>query len=200
MFYVDDMGYGDLSISGANGYTTPNIDRLASEGMFFTHYYASSPISTAYRAGLLTGCYATRVSVPSAYMTNSKVGLNPKEEILPELLKEAGYHSGLVGKWHLGCGEYFMPNNQGFDEFYGLPYSNDIWPVDFDGNRITNETTSLSPGMKAFRMSFPTLKLYDNQKVVKEIWTMREQDELTTLYTERSIKFIEENKDKPFFC
>ena len=193
------MGYGDLSISGANGYTTPNIDRLASEGMFFTHYYASSPISTAYRAGLLTGCYATRVSVPGAYMTNSKVGLNPKEEILPELLKEAGYHSGLVGKWHLGCGEYFMPNNQGFDEFYGLPYSNDIWPVDFDGNRITNETTSLSPGMKAFRMSFPTLKLYDNQKVVKEIWTMREQDELTTLYTERSIKFIEENKDKPFF-
>lgn len=199
LFYVDDMGYGDLSITGCNGYTTPNIDRLANEGMFFTHYYASSPISTASRAGLLTGCYATRVSVPGAYLTNPNVGLNPREEILPELLKSAGYHSGLVGKWHLGCGEYFMPNNQGFDEFYGLPYSNDIWPVDFEGNPITEETTSLDPASKVFRMSFPTLRLYDNQKVIKEIWTMQEQDELTTLYTERSIKFIEDNKDKPFF-
>lgn len=198
LFYVDDMGYADLSLTGANGYTTPHIDRLAHEGMFFTHYYASSPISSASRAGLLTGCYATRVGMQGAILTDPDVGLNPQEEILPEVLRAAGYHSGMVGKWHLGCGEHLMPNSQGFDEFYGLPYSNDIWPVDFDGERITGQTTSLSPEMRAFRGSWPSLKLYDNRQVVKEIWTQHDQDQLTTLYTERSIRFIEDNKDKPF--
>jgi len=194
LFYVDDMGYGDLSITGANGYATPNIDRIANEGMFFTHYYASSPISTASRAGLYTGCYSTRVSAPGAYMTNPNVGLNPQEELLPELLGAVGYHSGLVGKWHLGCGEYFMPNNQGFDEFYGLPYSNDIWPVDFDGKSYTPDADGKMP----YRGTWPVLKLYDNRTVEREIRTLQDQDQLTTLYTERSIRFIQENKDKPF--
>jgi len=193
LFYVDDMGYGDLSITGAN-YATPNIDRIAHEGMFFTHYYASSPISTASRAGLYTGCYATRVGVPGAYLTNPKVGLNPNEEILPELLHEVGYHSGLVGKWHLGMVEEFMPNSQGFDEFYGLPYSNDIWPVDFDGKPYTPD----ADGKMSFRGTWPVLKLYDNRTVEREIRTLQDQDQLTTLYTERSIRFIQENKDKPF--
>ena len=199
LFYVDDMGYADLSISGANGYATPNIDRIAHDGMFFTHYYASSPISTASRAGLLTGCYATRVGVPGVYLTDPDAGLNPQEEILPEVLKKVGYYSGIVGKWHLGCTEYFLPNNQGFDEYYGLPYSNDMWGVDYDGTRVTEQTTGLTEPRKANLLSMPPLTLYDNTRKVKELWSLDDQAELTTLYTERSIRFIEENRDKPFF-
>lgn len=198
IFYVDDMGYGDISLTGASGYATPNIDKLAHDGMFFTHYYASSPISTASRAGLLTGCYATRVGVPGVYMAAPKVGLNPKEEILPEVLKTAGYHSGIVGKWHLGCGEEFMPMNQGFDEYFGLPYSNDMWPVDFEGNRV-NENSKMPEATRRRKSMIPPLTLYEGRQKVKEIWSLEDQAQLTTLYTERSIKFIEHNKKRPFF-
>lgn len=198
IFYVDDMGYGDLSLTGASGYATPNIDRLAHDGMFFTHYYASSPISTASRAGLLTGCYATRVGVPGAYMSDPRVGLNPKEFILPEMLKTAGYHCGLVGKWHLGCGEQFMPLAQGFDEYFGLPYSNDMWPVDYEGKRISKES-KLPAAVRERKAKRPPLTLYDGYKKLKEIWTLEDQAQLTTLYTDRCIKFIEENKKEPFF-
>ncbi|MDO4164044.1 MAG: sulfatase [Bacteroides sp.] len=192
IFYVDDMGFGDLSITGATGYTTPNIDNLANEGMFFTHYYASSAISTASRAGLMTGCYATRVGVPGVYMTDPTVGLNPNEEIIPELLSKQGYRTAMVGKWHLGMTPEFMPIAQGFDEFYGLPYSHDIWPVDYDGNPITEQ----SPFSR--KMACPTLTLYEGTKPVKEIKTLDDAAQLTTLYTERAIRFIRENKKNPF--
>ena len=198
IFYMDDMGYGDLSLTGATGYSTPNIDGIAHDGMFFTHYYASSAISTASRAGLLTGCYATRVGVPGCYMTDQHVGLNPEEQILPEVLRTAGYHSGIVGKWHLGCGEHFMPMEQGFDEFFGMPYSNDIWPVDYEGNRIS-EKSVLPERAKKYKAKFPALTLYEGREKVRELWTLDDQSELTTLYTERSVRFIEENRKQPFF-
>lgn len=191
IFYLDDMGYGDISLTGATGHTTPAIDRLANEGMFFTNYYSPHAISTASRAGLLTGCYATRVGVPGVFMVQPEIGLNPQEEIIPEMLKTQGYTSALVGKWHLGSSEAFMPLAQGFDEFYGLPYSNDIWPVDYAGKRRPADDTS--------NRNFPILKLYDGKNVVKEIWTLEDQAQLTTLYTERSQQFIKENKDNPFF-
>lgn len=193
IFFMDDMGYGDLSITGATGYSTPSIDKLANEGMLFTHFYASSPISTASRAGLLTGCYATRLGVPGAFMTDETIGLNPKEEIIPEILKPKGYQSALIGKWHLGCGEHFMPLQQGFDEYFGLPYSNDMWPVDFAGNRVTPESNLPN------KLEKPPLPLYDGTKVVKELLTLDDQSQLTTMYTERAVKFIEKNKNNPFF-
>lgn len=192
IFYVDDMGYGDLSLTGATGYTTPNIDNLANEGMFFTHYYASSAISTASRAGLLTGCYATRVGVPGVYMADPTVGLNPNEEIIPELLSEQGYHTAMIGKWHLGMSQEFMPLAQGFDEFYGLPYSHDMWPVDYDGNPVTEQ----SPLKR--KLKLPTLTIYEGNKPAKEIKSLDDAAQLTTLYTERAIRFIKENKKKPF--
>lgn len=193
IFYVDDMGFGDLSITGATGYTTPNIDNLANEGMLFTHYYASSAISTASRAGLLTGCYATRVGVPGVYMADPTVGLNPDEEIIPELLSKQGYRTAMVGKWHLGMSPEFMPLAQGFDEFYGLPYSHDILPVDYDGNRITEQSPF------KWKLNLPALTLYDGIKKVKEISTLDDAAQLTTLYTKRAIRFINENKKNPFF-
>lgn len=198
IFYVDDMGYADLSITGATGYTTPHIDEIAHDGMFFTHYYASSPISTASRAGLLTGCYATRVGVPGVYMADPAKGLSQQEMIIPEMLRKVGYHSGLIGKWHLGCGLEFMPINQGFDEYFGLPYSNDMWPVDFEGNRIS-EKSKLPQATRKRKSQIPALTLYEGDRKVKELWTLDDQAQLTTLYTERSIRFIETHKNEPFF-
>ena len=137
IFFMDDMGYGDLTITGASGYNTPTIDRLASEGMFFTHFYAAQPISSASRAGLITGCYPNRVGISEALMPQGRIGVAPNEETLPEILKTRGYSCGMVGKWHLGHLYPFLPLQQGFDEYLGLPYSNDMWPVDYDGNRVT---------------------------------------------------------------
>lgn len=194
IFYVDDMGFGDLSLTGATGYTTPNIDNIAHEGMFFTHYYASSAISTASRAGLLTGCYATRVGVPGVYMADPTIGLNPNEEIIPELLSKQGYRTAMVGKWHLGMAPEFMPLAQGFDEFYGLPYSHDMWAVDYDGNPITEK----SPAFLHRKMKLPPLTIYDGTQKVKEIATLDDAAQLTTLYTERARRFIKENKNNPF--
>ena len=190
IFYVDDMGFGDLSLTGATGYTTPNIDKLGNEGMYFTHYYASAAISTASRAGLYTGCYATRIGVPGVYMVDPSVGMNPEEEILPELLAEQGYHTGIIGKWHLGMSREFMPIAQGFDEFYGLPYSHDIWPVDYDGNPITDPSNP--------KGSIPSLTLYEGETPVKEIASLDDAAQLTTLYTERAVRFIKENQKDPF--
>ena len=137
IFFMDDMGYGDLTVTGASGYNTPTIDRLASEGMFFTHFYAAQPISSASRAGLITGCYPNRVGISGALMPQGRIGVAPNEETLPEMLKTRGYSCGMVGKWHLGHLYPFLPLQQGFDEYLGLPYSNDMWPVDYDGNRVT---------------------------------------------------------------
>ena len=131
------MGYGDLTITGASGYNTPTIDRLASEGMFFTHFYAAQPISSASRAGLITGCYPNRVGISGALMPQGRIGVAPNEETVPEILKTRGYSCGMGGKWHLGHLYPFLPLQQGFDEYFGLPYSNDMWPVDYDGNRVT---------------------------------------------------------------
>ena len=155
---MDDMGYGDLTITGASGYNTPTIDRLASEGMFFTHFYAAQPISSASRAGLITGCYPNRVGISEALMPQGRIGVAPNEETLPEILKTRGYSCGMVGKWHLGHLYPFLPLQQGFDEYLGLPYSNDMWPVDYDGNRVT--PASNLPN----KLRHPTLPLIDGNE------------------------------------
>ena len=126
IFYLDDMGYGDLTMTGAQGYQTPNIDRLAHDGIFMSQFYSPSAVSSASRAGLLTGCYPNRIGIFGALSPNSKVGLNPKELNIASMLKSVGYKTAMIGKWHLGDAPQFMPINQGFDEFFGLPYSNDM--------------------------------------------------------------------------
>lgn len=178
---LDDVGYGDFSCNGASGYLTPNIDRLAAQGMRFTHFLAVQPVSGASRAGLLTGCYSNRIGFSGAPGPDSKYGIHAEEMTMGELLKQKGYSTAIFGKWHLGCQHQFLPLQNGFDEYYGLPYSNDMWPYHPQQGEVFN---------------FPDLPTYEGNEI---IGYNLDQSCLTTDYTMRSVNFIKKNKDKPFF-
>jgi arylsulfatase len=135
------------------------------------------------------------VSILGALFPGHKHGLNPDEDTIADVLKKKGYTSGIFGKWHLGHHKKFLPLQQGFDEYLGIPYSNDMWPVNFDGTPVTKE----NPGSKKWKLKFPQLPLIDGNEKVAEIRTLEDQSTLTTRYTERAVKFIEKNKDNPFF-
>ena len=139
MIFVDDMGYGDLGCYGHPTIATPNLDRMAGEGLRFESFYVSEATCTSSRASIRTGCYASRVGVIGALAPWSKVGLADEEETLAELLREQGYRTAFLGKWHLGHQARFLPRNHGYDESFGLPYSNDMWPVDYDGVAVGEE-------------------------------------------------------------
>lgn len=186
---ADDQGYGDLGCYGAKGFTTPNIDRIAAEGIRFTNFYVAQAVCSASRASLLTGCYAERVGIQGALMPTAVIGLASGEETIASLLRKRGYATGVFGKWHLGHHREFLPLQHGFDEYFGLPYSNDMWPVGFDGK----------PALQGPKSSHPPLPLIDGNEKVEEVGTLADQDKLTTRYTERAVRFIEKNKDKPFF-
>jgi arylsulfatase A-like enzyme len=176
--FADDLGYADIGCFGAQGYKTPNIDRLATEGIRFTDFYAAQGVCSASRAALLTGCYPNRVGILGALGPGSKVGINEDEQTIAEVLKTRGYATAIYGKWHLGDDRRFLPTRHGFDEYLGLPYSNDMWP-----HHPTNH-------------SFPELPLIDGEEVVK---LNPDQHLLTTQYADRAVKFIEKNRDRPFF-
>jgi arylsulfatase A-like enzyme len=178
IIFVDDMGYGDLSCYGAKGYQTRNLDRMAAEGMKFTDFYVGQAVCSASRAALLTGCYPGRVSILGALSPESKTGISDHEILLPQLLKKAGYATALYGKWHLGDSPQFLPTLHGFDEYFGLPYSNDMMP---------------RPGSRA---DYPQLPLVENEKVVQR---NPDQSQLVTWYTEHAVSFIARHKDGPFF-
>ncbi len=192
---ADDQGYADLGCYGAEGFTTPNIDRMAAEGMRFTSFYVSQAVCSASRAALLTGCYSERVSILGALMPWADYGLNPQETTIAEMLRSAGYSTGIFGKWHLGHQEQFLPLQNGFDEYLGLPYSNDMWPVGYDGEPLTEE----NPGPRPWKLKYPQLPLIDGNEKIEEIRTLDDQATLTTRYTERAVQFIEKNRDRPFF-
>src|SRR6187401_974638 len=126
LIFCDDLAYADIGPFGVQGYATPHLDRLAREGRRFTRFYVSSPVCSASRSALLTGCYHSRVGIHGALPPNAKTGLNPNETTIAEMLKAKGYATGMVGKWHLGNAPEFLPVRQGFDEWLGLPYSNDM--------------------------------------------------------------------------
>lgn len=193
LILMDDMGYGDIGRTGANQYETPNLNRLAVQGMQFTWYYCPQAVSSASRAGLMTGCYPNRVGISGALMPWATNGINSEETTIAEVLKTKGYHTGIIGKWHLGHHEKFLPLQHGFDEYYGIPYSNDMWPVDFDGVPIHLKDTTSN------KMKYPVLPLIEGNKKVGEVPDLAGQDKLTTEYTRRAVKFIEENKKGPFF-
>lgn len=178
---LDDVGYGDFSFNGAYGYKTPNIDRMAAEGMRFSHFLAGQPISGASRAGLLTGCYPNRIGFSGAPGPNSDYGIHPDEMTMGELLKQKDYSTAIFGKWHLGDAQPFLPLQNGFDEYYGLPYSNDMWPFHPQLGEAFN---------------FPDLPTYDGNKIVGY---NTDQTKFTTDYTTRTVNFIKKNKNKPFF-
>lgn len=195
LIFIDDMGYADLGCFGARGYETPHLDKLAGKGMKFTNFHASTAVCSASRASLLTGCYPTRVDVHGAYFPNSKRGLNPDELTIAELLKEKGYARAVYGKWHLGDQKEFLPLQQGFDEYVGLPYSNDMWPVDYDGIPVDQKENPTKPS----KNQFPPLPLIEGNEKIGEINTLEDQGELTTLYTEKAVDFIKRNREQPFF-
>jgi len=189
LIFIDDMGYGDLGCFGAKGYETPRIDRLAAEGIRLTDFYVAQAVCGASRAALLTGCYSERVGYQGAPGPASKIGLNLDEETIADLLKKRGYATAIFGKWHLGCVPEFYPTRQGFDEYLGLLYSNDMWPYGYDGKPVAE-------GRKS---SYPPLSLIRNEEPIAEIKTLEDQSTLTERYTREALRFIDENKDRPFF-
>ena len=140
LIFMDDLGFGDIGTYGATGYNTPHLDKMSQEGMRFTNFYAAQAVCSASRAGLLTGCYPNRIGISGALFPNSKKGLNTNEITIAEMLKDKGYATAIFGKWHLGDAQPFLPLQHGFDEFTGLPYSNDMWPVDYEGKAISPTT------------------------------------------------------------
>jgi len=193
LILMDDMGFGDIGTTGANQYETPNLNRLANQGMQFTWYYTPQAVSSASRAGLLTGCYPNRIGFSGALMPWAQVGINSEETTIAEMLKTKGYYTSVIGKWHLGHHEKFLPLQHGFDEYFGIPYSNDMWPVDFDGIPMHLKDTTSN------KMRYPALPLIEGNEKVGEVRTLTDQDKLTTTYTERAVKFIEQHKKEHFF-
>ncbi|GHB77710.1 sulfatase family protein [Persicitalea jodogahamensis] len=179
LVYIDDMGFGDLGRTGAVDYTTPNFDDMASKGMFLSQYYTPQAVCTASRAGLLTGCYPNRLGFAGATDHSAKTGINADEETIAELLKAKGYATAAYGKWHLGFQKQFLPLQHGFDEYFGIPYSNDMWP-----NHPLNKNY------------YPPLPLIEGNETIA---TNPDQSQFTTWFTERTMGFIKKNKDKPFF-
>lgn len=175
---ADDLGYGDLGCYGNKKIKTPNIDKLAAEGTRFTSFYVSQPVCTASRASLLTGCYANRVSMAGALNHQSKVGIHKDEQMLQGLLKAKGYATACYGKWHLGDRAPFLPTKRGFDDFAGLPYSNDNGP--------------LHPTMP----NLPALPFYRGEKVTEKDPA---QSRFTRRFTDLAVEFIAQHQHEPFF-
>lgn len=174
LIFIDDMGYADIGPFGNKEVRTPHLDKFATEGMKFTSFYAT-PVCSMSRACLMTGGYNTRVSIPGVLFPRDTIGLHSDEVTLAEIVKQKGYATCAIGKWHLGHYPEFMPTRQGFDHYFGLPYSND---------------------MQAGRKEMPPLPLYDDEKVIE---TQPDQSQLTRRYTEQAVKFIREHKEAPFF-
>ncbi len=192
LILCDDLGYGDLSCFSATRYKTPNLDKMAATGVRFTNFYVSQAVCSASRAGLLTGCYSNRVGIAGALSPNSAIGLNPEEETIAEVLKKRGYKTAAYGKWHVGHQKKFLPLQQGFDEYLGLPYSNDMWKYNLDN-------TPAKPEVNAKKAAYPPLYLIEGNENIHEIKTMEQQAQLTTMYTGRAVSFIKKNKNNPFF-
>ena len=190
---IDDLGYADIGPFGSTINRTPNLDRMAREGRKFTSFYAA-PVCSPSRAALLTGCYAKRaLPIPHVLFPADAVGLSPKEITVAEVLKDAGYATAIVGKWHLGDQPEFLPNNQGFDEWFGLPYSNDMGPA-ADGVKSDLGKPLPNPQGKGQ----PPLPLMRNGKVIQRVMP-DDQQALVELYTTEATRFIARSKDKPFF-
>ena len=183
---VDNLGYGDIGCFGSTKHRTPHIDRLGAEGVRLTSFYSAAPVCTPSRASFLTGCYPRRVGLHVDYngtqvlMAVSSRGLNPEEVTVPELLKKQGYATACFGKWHLGDQPPFLPLRHGFDEFLGLPYSEDM------GEREARD----------FRVAVPPLPLLEGDTVME---APTDPSLLTGRFTRSAIDFIEKNKDRPFF-
>ncbi len=183
LIVCDNLGYGDVGCYGSKLHRTPHIDRMADEGMRLTDFYVTSGVCTPSRASIMTGCYPRRVSMHvdengrQVLPAVSRKGLNPKEITIAEVLGEQGYATAIVGKWHLGDQLPFLPTRQGFDYWFGIPYSDDM---------------TAHPR----RPTWPPLPLMENERVIE---APPDRNLLTKRYTEKVIELIEKHRDRPFF-
>ena len=192
VIFCDDLGYGDLGCFGHPTIATPNLDRMAAEGVKLTQFYSASPVCTPSRSALMTGRLPIRTGMCSdrrrVLFPNSAGGIPASEVTLAEAMKEAGYSTACVGKWHLGHLPQFLPTNNGFDSYFGIPYSNDMDRVN-DAPR--GRAAFLNP-----KIEYWNVPLMRDLKVVER---PAEQTTIPRRYTEEAISFITANKDKPFF-
>ncbi|WP_084426818.1 sulfatase family protein [Roseimaritima ulvae] len=183
--FCDNLGYGDIEPFGSTLHRTPNLNRMAKEGRKFTHFCVTAGVCTPSRASIMTGCYSQRVGMHTnprdglVLRPLSPYGLHPDEHTIAEALKQQGYATAIVGKWHLGDQPQFLPTRQGFDWFFGVPYSDDmtarVWT---DGSK------------------WPPLPLMENETVIE---APCDRDGLTKRYTERAMQWIAQHRDEPFF-
>jgi len=185
VIFIDDMGYGDIGPFGSTINHTPHLDRMAREGMRLTSFYVAAPVCSPSRAALMTGCYPRRVGLAEGsghlvLFPGDPHGLNPKEITIAEILRDVGYVTGCFGKWHLGDQPEFLPTNHGFDAYFGIPYSNDMW--------TENK-----------RWPFPPLPILRGTRVVGQVSNLDEQATLCRRFTEEAVKFIKAYQEQPFF-
>ena len=191
VIFIDDMGYADIGPFSANAFPTPNLDRMAHEGRRFTDFHVSSAVCSASRSALLTGCYHERVGFSGALGPSANIGLSSNEMTLAEVCKQKNYATTCIGKWHLGHHPKFLPTNHGFDSYYGLPYSNDMWP------NHPEELAKRAAGQEV-KSGYPPLPLIENTTIIDAEVTGEDQTQLTTNYTERAVAFIRKHRDEPF--
>ncbi len=191
VIFVDDLGYGDVRPFGETKYPTRRLEQMAREGRRFTDFVVSSAVCSASRAAILTGCYHTRVGIHGALGPSSQLGIAANEVTLGELCKSRGYATACIGKWHLGHQPQFSPNRHGFDYFYGLPYSNDMWPFHPD-------YVDLPADAAARKRGYPDLPLIENDRVLNPQVTGPDQARLIGDYTDRALTFIEQHREQPF--
>ncbi len=206
---IDDLGYAEIGPYGSTQ-ATPHLDRMAREGMKLTSHYAA-PVCSPSRAALMTGCYPKRVlPIGGVLFPSAAVGVSPDEVTVAEVLKSAGYATACIGKWHLGDQPEFLPTNQGFDEYFGIPYSNDMGTIE-DGSKSSlgdplpkrKETTTKpfeedSDDVGIRGNDQPPLPMVDNHKVIARVDAVGQQ-RFTRQYTERAVKFIRDHQKEPFF-
>ena len=185
LIFIDDMGYGDIGPFGSTVNHTPHLNRMVREGMKLTSFYVAAPVCTPSRAALMTGCYPRRVGLAKGsghgvLFPGDTNGLNPNEITIAGILKSAGYATGCFGKWHLGDQPQFLPTSHGFDTYFGIPYSNDMWPGHPD-------------------WSFPALPILRGTEVVDQVDNMDEQATLCQRFTKEAVQFIQTHRERPFF-
>ena len=198
IIFTDDQGFEDIGCFGSPKIKTPNLDKLAAEGRKFTSFYSANSVCSPSRASLLTGCYPVRISIPGVLFPRHEIGLNPDEITIADLLKSKGYATSCIGKWHIGHKPKFLPTRQGFDSYYGIPYSNDM-TIDPEANLAADIKLREGFTLDRIRNEKPKkdfVPLMRNEEVIEYPC---DQTTLTQRYTEEAVKFIEENKNKPFF-
>ena len=176
IIFTDDQGYSDVGVYGAQGFRTPHLDQMAAEGVRFTDFYTAQPVCSASRAALLTGCYPNRIGLAGALGPRAKHGINEREVTIAELCKSKGYATAVFGKWHLGHHKKFLPVHHGFDEYCGIPYSNDMWPLHPD-------VVKLPPIQEKSKRGYPPLPLIEGDRIVDTEITPEDQARFTTLFT-----------------